>query len=60
MTTSHNSNAILYSLLKIARTNGLESYLYFKRVFTEFSQVSCVKEIEALLRFPGFAAPEVK
>lgn len=43
------ASANLYSLIETAKANGLESYAYLLRVFTELSQVDTIDAIAALL-----------
>jgi transposase len=46
-----NASANLYSLIETAKANGLEPYVYLRRVFTELPKADSVVAIEALL--PG-------
>ena len=41
----------MYSLIETAKANGLEPYVYLRRVFTELPKAETVEAIEALL--PG-------
>jgi transposase len=43
------ASANLYSLIETAKANGLESYTYLKRIFTELPNVTTVEQIENLL-----------
>ena len=43
------ASAILYSLIETAKANGLESYAYLKRVFTELPQARNFETVDRLL-----------
>jgi transposase len=44
-----NSSAIIYSLVETAKANGLEPYLWLRRVLRELPTAKTVEKIEALL-----------
>ena len=44
----HASGAV-YSLIKTAKANGLESYAYLRYVFTEMPKAPALVDVEALL-----------
>lgn len=43
------ASANLYSLIETAKANGLESYAYLKRIFTDLPNAKTVEQIERLL-----------
>ena len=43
------SSANLYSLIEMAKANGLEPYVYLRHLFTELPKVETVEAKEALL-----------
>ena len=44
-----NSSAIIYSLVETAKANGIEPYLWLRRVLRELPAAKTVEEVEALL-----------
>ena len=44
-----NSSAIIYSLVETAKANGLEPYLWLRRVLRELPAAKTVEDVEALL-----------
>jgi hypothetical protein len=47
-----NASANLYSLIEMAKVNGIEPYAYLRAVFTALPQATSVEEIEAWLPVP--------
>ena len=47
-----NASANLYSLIEMAKANGIKPYGYLRIVFTELPQATSVDEIETLLPVP--------
>jgi transposase len=43
------ASANLYSLIETAKANGIEPYVYLRRVFTDLPNAQCVEQVEALL-----------
>ena len=43
------ASANLYSLIETAKVNGIEPYVYLRRVFTDLPNAQRVEQIEALL-----------
>jgi len=43
------ANAALYSLIVMARSAGLNPFLYLKAVFTELPKAKTIEDVEALL-----------
>ena len=39
----------MYSLIETAKANGIEPYVYLRRVFTDLPNAQRVEQIEALL-----------
>jgi transposase len=48
-----DASANLYSLIKTAKANGLESQTYLTRLFTQLPNATTFGEIEALLPWPA-------
>ena len=46
-----HASANLYSLIGTAKANGLETYAYLRRVFTELPKAESLEHIEALLPY---------
>ncbi len=45
------ASAALYSIVSTARANGLEPYVYLRRLFAELPKAKTVEDFEALLPF---------
>jgi transposase len=47
------ASANLYSLIETAKANGIEPYVYLRRVFTDLPNAHSLEQVEALLPWNG-------